>query len=55
MNFKLHLAKLILTEDIPCLEFDTKYKLLDYVNNFYKQYCDSTYTLNKICLFAVEI
>jgi hypothetical protein len=54
MNFKLHLAKLILTGDIPCLEFDTKYKLLDYVNDFYKQYCDSTYTLDKICLVAVD-
>lgn len=53
MNYKLNYAKLNLTSDIPCLEFDTKWKLLDCVNDFYKQYWHST-CLDKICLIAIN-
>jgi hypothetical protein len=51
MNYKLHYAELNLTSDIPCLQFDSKNKLLDYVHTIYK---NNSYTrLKVICIVQI--
>jgi hypothetical protein len=50
-KFKLHYAELELQDDIPCFEFDSKYKMLDYISNIYKN--NHFTTLNKVCLVAI--
>ena len=51
MSYRLNYAKLNLTSDIPCLEFDSKYKLLDYVHTIYKN--NSFIGLNVICIVQI--
>jgi hypothetical protein len=52
MSYKLHYAELNLQEDIFCIEFESKYKLLDYIvsiyNNNYLTYLD------RVCLVAIS-
>jgi hypothetical protein len=52
MNYKLHFAELNLTNDVPCFEFDSKYKLLDYVESIYK---NNWFTgLKVICVVHID-
>lgn len=51
MSYRLNYAKLNLTSDIPCLEFDSKYKLLDYVHTIYKN--NSFIGLKAICIVQI--
>jgi hypothetical protein len=52
MSYQLHYAALQLNGNITCFEFDSKYKLLNFIElNYYKHRI--TY-LNKICLVAIS-
>jgi len=50
--FKLHYASLDLQGDIPSVEFESKYEMLDYVSKVYKNNW-LTY-LNVVCLVSIS-
>lgn len=50
--FKLHYASLDLQGDIPCVEFESKYEMLDYVSKIYNNNW-LTY-LKKVCLVSIS-
>ena len=52
MSYKLHYAELQLQGDIPCIEFESKYKMLDYITDIYENNW-ITY-LDKVCLVAIS-
>jgi len=52
MSYKLHYAELQLQGDISCIEFESKYKMLDYITDIYKNNW-VTY-LDKVCLVAIS-
>ena len=52
MNYKLHYAKLNSTSDISCLEFNSKYQLLEHVESLYKKHWLTS--LNFVCLVEVD-